>query len=44
VLEVVFILVLLRVCSAYIFVYLCVDKKGEVEASAVVLHIGNYLM
>lgn len=40
----VFIHVLLKVCCAYIFVYPCVDKKGEVEASAVVLHIGNYLM
>jgi len=42
--AVMFFLVLLKVCCAYIFVYPCVDKEGEVEVSSVVLHIGNYLM
>ena len=42
--TVVFILVLLKVCCAYIFVYPCVEKKGEVEASAVDLLIGNCMM
>jgi hypothetical protein len=42
--EVVFILLLLKVCYAYIFVYPCVEKEGEFEASALFLHIGNYLM